>query len=217
MPRTPSRTRSKKKNSRSQTCYIFKSYLFFLRDTAVSAFNSFGFIRVCAAEPRPDFRYRLNANDGKARLCRVFTRGLAPKRKQQVSNLLYFQIIFVFFTRYGRFRLRFFLFVRICAAEPRPDFRCRSNANDGKAKLCRVLTRGLAPNKKEQAKPVLFCLERETRFELATFALARQRSTTEPFPHSGGNNRARTYDPLLVRQMLSQLSYAPVTLNAYIL
>ena len=26
---------------------------------------------------------------------------------------------------------------------------------------------------------------------------------------SGGNNRARTYDLLLVRQMLSQLSYAP--------
>ena len=26
---------------------------------------------------------------------------------------------------------------------------------------------------------------------------------------AGGNNRARTYDPLLVRQMLSQLSYAP--------
>ncbi len=51
-------------------------------------------------------------------------------------------------------------------------------------------------------------MERETRFELATFALARQRSTTEPFPQSGGNNRARTYDPLLVRQMLSQLSYA---------
>ncbi len=25
----------------------------------------------------------------------------------------------------------------------------------------------------------------------------------------GGDNRARTYDPLLVRQMLSQLSYAP--------
>ena len=25
----------------------------------------------------------------------------------------------------------------------------------------------------------------------------------------GGNNRARTYDPLLVRQMLSQLSYDP--------
>ncbi len=27
---------------------------------------------------------------------------------------------------------------------------------------------------------------------------------------SGGNNRTRTYDPLLVRQMLSQLSYAPM-------
>ncbi len=30
----------------------------------------------------------------------------------------------------------------------------------------------------------------------------------------GGNNRARTCDPLLVRQMLSQLSYAPVLLLA---
>ena len=26
----------------------------------------------------------------------------------------------------------------------------------------------------------------------------------------GGNNRVRTCDPLLVRQMLSQLSYAPI-------
>ena len=26
----------------------------------------------------------------------------------------------------------------------------------------------------------------------------------------GGNNRARTCDPLLVRQVLSQLSYAPI-------
>ena len=37
--------------------------------------------------------------------------------------------------------------------------------------------------------------------------------TTRPMNHSvlkqfDGNNRARTYDPLLVRQMLSQLSYA---------
>ena len=32
----------------------------------------------------------------------------------------------------------------------------------------------ISPNKK---------MERETRFELATFALARQRSTTEPLPH----------------------------------
>ncbi len=31
---------------------------------------------------------------------------------------------------------------------------------------------------------------------------------------AGGNNRARTYDPLLVRQMLSQLSYAPKTVLA---
>ena len=30
----------------------------------------------------------------------------------------------------------------------------------------------------------------------------------------GGNNRARTCDPLLVRQMLSQLSYAPVAFDS---
>ena len=109
------------------------------------------------------------------------------------------------------------------------------------------------------------CVERDTRFELATFTLARWHSTTELIPHmwcpepesnqrhedfqssalptelsgliwrpgrgsnprplawqasvltdwttrpSGGSNRARTYDPLLVRQVLSQLSYAPVS------
>ena len=33
----------------------------------------------------------------------------------------------------------------------------------------------------------------------------------------GGNNRARTCDPLLVRQMLSQLSYAPVSVIYYII
>ena len=35
----------------------------------------------------------------------------------------------------------------------------------------------------------------------------------------GGRNRARTYDPLLVRQVLSQLSYAPLALStcSYIL
>ena len=55
-------------------------------------------------------------------------------------------------------------------------------------------------------------LERETRLEPATFTLARWRSTTELFPHNqhsalyGGSYRDRTYDPLLVRQMLSQLS-----------
>ena len=31
-----------------------------------------------------------------------------------------------------------------------------------------------------------------------------------PIIKNGGNNRARTYDPLLVRQMLSQLSYASI-------
>ena len=30
----------------------------------------------------------------------------------------------------------------------------------------------------------------------------------------GGRNRARTYDPLLVRQVLSQLSYAPLLVAA---
>ena len=78
-----------KENSRSQTCLYLSKFFRFLRDTAVSAFNSFGSIRVCAAEPRPDFRYRSNANDGKAWLCRVLPRELAPKRKQQVSNLLF--------------------------------------------------------------------------------------------------------------------------------
>ena len=35
-------------------------------------------------------------------------------------------------------------------------------------------------------------------------------STVEPHQHiNGGSNRARTCDPLLVRQMLSQLSYTP--------
>ena len=78
----------KRKQQVSDLLY-FQIIFVFLRDTAVSAFNSFGFIRVCAAEPRSDFRYRSNANDGKAMLCRVLPRGLAPKRKQQVSNLLF--------------------------------------------------------------------------------------------------------------------------------
>ena len=37
---------------------------------------------------------------------------------------------------------------------------------------------------------------------------AKSGTIESPF---GGNNRARTYDPLLVRQMLSQLSYAPIS------
>ena len=38
-------------------------------------------------------------------------------------------------------------------------------------------------------------LERKTRFELATFALARRRSTTEPLPQKIGDlDGARTHD-----------------------
>ena len=40
--------------------------------------------------------------------------------------------------------------------------------------------------------------------------LSYQAITYAPQSGYGGNNRARTYDPLLVRQMLSQLSYAPI-------
>ena len=39
-----------------------------------------------------------------------------------------------------------------------------------------------AYRKKSRSRKIII-LERETRFELATFALARQRSTTEPLPH----------------------------------
>ena len=73
-----------KEKEQAKPAVFLNHICFFLRDTAVSAFNSFGVIRVCAAEPRPYFRCRSNANDGKAMLCRVLTRGLAPKRKQQV-------------------------------------------------------------------------------------------------------------------------------------
>ena len=38
---------------------------------------------------------------------------------------------------------------------------------------------------------------------------------TELFRHDNGANRARTYDPLLVRQMLSQLSYDPVSFAVF--
>ena len=186
-------------NSRSLTCYIFKSYLFFLTRYSRFRLRFFLFVRVCAAEPRPDFRYRSNANDGKAKLCRVLTRGLAPNKKEQAKpavfsnhicfflrdtavsafdsfclsvytrrslgrifavaqmrttakqsfaaysledslqtkknrqNLLYFQIVFVFLRDTAVSAFNSFGFIRICTAEPRPDFRCRSNANDGKA------------------------------------------------------------------------------------
>ena len=41
-----------------------------------------------------------------------------------------------------------------------------------------------AQQQKDKSTTCPFVVERETRFELATFALARQRSTTEPFPQN---------------------------------
>ena len=52
-----------------------------------------------------------------------------------------------------------------------------------------------------------------TRLELATSCVTGRRSNqTELHPHFfyGGHNRTWTYDPLLVRQVLSQLSYATI-------
>ena len=48
--------------------------------------------------------------------------------------------------------------------------------------------------------------------EPTTSSVTGQRSNQLNYQaKDGGNNRARTYDPLLVRQMLSQLSYAPTS------
>ena len=45
----------------------------------------------------------------------------------------------------------------------------------------------------KEALRFLFCLERKTRFELATLALARRCSTPEPLPHNvGGGEWIRT-------------------------
>ena len=146
-----------KENSRSLTCrYTFLNFFVFLRDTAVSAFNSFGFIRVCAAEPRPDFRYRSNANDGKAQLCRVLIRGLVPKRKQQVSNLLYFQIIFAFLrdtavSAFDSFCLS--VYVRRSLGRIFAVAQMRTTA---KPCFAAYSLEDSLQTKKEQAKPVLF-------------------------------------------------------------
>lgn len=48
------------------------------------------------------------------------------------------------------------------------------------------------------------------RFVLYIFAKEKGYPFEYPF---GGNNRARTCDPLLVRQVLSQLSYAPLSFH----
>ena len=49
--------------------------------------------------------------------------------------------------------------------------------------------------------------------EPTTSAVTGRRSNQLNYQAIGGNYRARTYDPLLVRQMLSQLSYAPIAFN----
>ena len=111
---------------------------------------------IYAAEPRPDFRYRSNANDGKAWLCRVLTRGLAPNKKEQAKPAVFLNHICFFLRDTAVSTFDSFGFIRVCMAEPRPDFRYRSNANDGKAMLCRVLARGLAPKRKQQVSNLLF-------------------------------------------------------------
>ena len=52
------------------------------------------------------------------------------------------------------------------------------------------------------------CMERETRFELATPALARRCSTAELFPHiNGASGQNRTVDTRIFSPLLYQLSY----------
>ena len=52
------------------------------------------------------------------------------------------------------------------------------------------------------------------RLELSTSSVTGWHSNQLNYQAAyGGNNRARTCDPLLVRQVLSQLSYAPIVLN----
>ncbi len=56
--------------------------------------------------------------------------------------------------------------------------------------------------------------------EPTTSAVTGRRSNQLNYQAMDGNNRARTCDPLLVRQMLSQLSYAPIStlsLSAFLL
>ena len=50
-------------------------------------------------------------------------------------------------------------------------------------------------------------LERKTRFELATFTLARWHSTTESLPQIGASGRNRTNDTGIFSPLLYRLSY----------
>ena len=84
----------------------------------------------------------------------------------------------------------------------------------GKGVNCAKHKRHVAPNSllRSVAKFGVSC----HRFEPYTFLHKNKKDTIRyPF-YFGGNNRARTCDPLLVRQMLSQLSYAPVSDIDYI-
>ena len=56
-------------------------------------------------------------------------------------------------------------------------------------------------------------LATKTRLELVTSSVTGWHSNQLNYlAISGGRYRARTYDPLLVRQMLSQLSYTPINI-----
>ncbi len=75
-------------------------------------------------------------------------------------------------------------------------------------------TPGFEPGVKElqsSALPlgyVAISLERKTRFELATLALARRCSTTEPLPQkNGASRRNRTTDTRIFSPLLYRLSY----------
>ena len=43
-------------------------------------------------------------------------------------------------------------------------------------------------------------------------AIPRDKGSFKPLTHAGGDNRDRTDDPLLAKQVLSQLSYTPVVI-----
>ena len=66
----------------------------------------------------------------------------------------------------------------------------------------------------DELRPHLWCPRSESNQRHADFQSAalptELQGQTYAVANDGGNNRARTCDPLLVRQMLSQLSYAPM-------
>ena len=79
-----------KENSRSLTCHISRAAPLFFRDTAVSAFNSFGFIRVCTAEPRPDFSLSLKCDRRQSMALPRTPSRTRSKQKKNRQNLFFF-------------------------------------------------------------------------------------------------------------------------------